>query len=307
MNAPLIIDIEGNSQDDGPGIRSVVFFKGCPLSCLWCQNPESQNRRAELWWDRDKCISDGACQRVCLPGAISRDNLFFIDRSKCTLCFKCVAVCPSKALRRVGREMSVDEIVNEVVRFKPYFDTSGGGVTLSGGDPTLHLSFTSNLLARFKAEGVHTLLETAGWFDLEQFESLILPYVDQIYFDIKFIDSSEHERYCGVKNELILSNFISLHEKSSSGGFGILPRTPLIPGITDTEKNIHEIAAFYDRCCVRRAVFLPNNPAWTAKLDKLGRQAQFDRESPIRKLYDGDREKRIGEYFVEHEIDVNFG
>ena len=303
----LIIDIEGNSQDDGPGIRSVIFFKGCPLDCLWCQNPESKKITAELWWDKEKCIGCGECINVCPEGAISRDNLFFIDRNFCTLCFKCVEVCPSTALHRVGQEMSVEEIVRKVVNYKPFFVTSGGGVTLSGGEPTLPVEFTSALLKRFKGEGIHTLLETAGLFDFEQFESMLLPYVDMIYFDVKLIDPLEHERYCGVNNERVLGNFILLQNKLQSGHFKLLPRTPLIPGITDTETNIQAIADFYNKHEVQKTILLPNNPAWIQKLGKIGQKDIFGSKNPIRKFYDEAKEEKIRGYFSKHGIEVSFG
>ena len=258
----------------------------------------------ELWWDQEKCVDDKECMRACPQGAISRDNPDFIDRNICTLCFECVDVCPSKALTRVGQRMSVDDIVEKVVRFKPFFDTSGGGVTLSGGEPTLPMEFTSVLLKSFKANRLHTLLETAGLFEFRQFESLVLPYVDLIFFDIKFIDSTEHEHYCGIKNERILRNFISLHQKSLSCDFELLPRTPLIPGITDTETNIGDIAAFYQRHNVRRIALVPNNPAWIPKLDKLGQKATFDANSPMRRLYSDEKKKKINERFIRAGIEV---
>ncbi len=242
--------------------------------------------------------------KVCPQGAISRNNPGFIDRNICTLCFRCVDVCPSKALSRAGQIMSVDDILQKVVRFKPFFDTSGGGVTLSGGEPTLPIEFTSILLRRFKTNGIQTLLETAGLFELRQFESLILPYVDSIFFDIKFIDSTEHEHYCGIKNERILQNFISLHQRSLSEDFELLPRTPLISGITDTEINIRAITDFYHRHKVRKTALLPNNPAWIPKLDKLGQKATFDTNAPMRRLYDGEKETKIKKYFLERGIEV---
>ena len=143
---PLIIAIEGNSREDGPGIRSVIFFKGCPLNCLWCQNPESKQRSAELWWDRDKCIECGDCINVCPQGALSAVNSEFLARDKCDLDFECVRVCPTQAVQRIGQNMSADEIIRKVLRYKPFFDTSGGGVTLSGGEPMLNMQFTSDLL-----------------------------------------------------------------------------------------------------------------------------------------------------------------
>jgi len=304
---PLIIDIEGNSFDDGTGIRSVIFFKGCPLDCTWCHNPESKKIEAELWWDSEKCIDCGECIKVCTEKAISRDNPFFIDRQKCNLHFNCVDVCPSKALVRVGTQMSIDEIVKKVIRYKPFFDSSGGGVTLSGGEATLPIEFTSMLLKRLKEEGIHTLLETAGLFDFEKFKTLILPFVNMIYFDIKLIDSQKHKYYCGVSNEIILDNFIKLFEESKSNSFELLSRTPLIPGITDNESNISAIAKFYNEQGVKKAVLLPNNPAWLHKSSKLGKETQFNSDHPIHKFYDDKKKKKLINYFLKNEIEITFG
>ncbi len=304
---PHIIEVKGNSHDDGPGIRSVVFFKGCPLDCFWCHNPESKEIDPELWWDRKTCIDCGECTIVCPEGAISRYNSFFIDRDFCVLCFDCVDVCPSKAMTRKGHEMSVEEIVKKVARYKPFFDQSNGGVTLSGGEPTLPMEFTSALLRRFKEEGIHTLLETAGLFDFGKFESLLLPFVDMIYFDIKFIDPLDHKRYCGVTNEHILSNFILLHKKLQSGQVELWPRTPLIPGITDNEKNMRELAEFYRKHEVQKAVLLSNNPVWIQKLDKMGQKEDFDSDDLIRTFYDDKKKKRIKDYFFEQGIEMIFG
>lgn len=269
-NSPLILEIKGNSLDDGPGIRSVVFFKGCPLSCVWCHNPESKNPQQEISFDANKCIGCNTCIDSCVHGALSRDNRYFIDRDKCTLCMACVDACPSGALDRVGKVMSVDEIVNKCLRDKPFFNTSGGGVTLSGGEPTLFMEFTHNLLKNFKKQGISTLVETCGQFNMDRFERLILPYTDLIYMDIKIFDPDMHKRYCGVNNQLILENFIRLNELSQKNGFSILPRTPLIPGITDTETNIRAIADFLKAQGVKHSALLTYNPLWHEKNDKIG-------------------------------------
>ncbi len=299
---PLFVNIEGNSHNDGPGIRSVIFFKGCSLNCLWCHNPESKKIDAELWWNKEECIDDGACIEVCPKSAISRNNPYFIDRNICDLCFKCVDVCPSKALRRVGQRKSVDDIISEIMKYKPFFDTSGGGITLSGGEPTLPIEFTSTLLKRLRQAGIHTLLETSGSFDLSKFNEVILPYVDLIYFDIKFIDSSKHEYYCGVNNERILNNFIELHRNAASGNFEILPRTPLIPQITDTKENIRDIAAFYNKYAVNKAAVLPNNPAWILKCDKLGQPSVTECRPRLKEIYDEKETEKIKAYYMERHI-----
>ena len=267
---PLILDIKGNSLDDGPGIRSVVFFKGCPLLCVWCHNPESKKVGPEIAFDPSECVGCDTCLMVCLEKALSRKNPFFIDRDRCTLCFACVDECPSGALSRVGREMTVDEIVASVTRDKPFFDASGGGVTLSGGEPTLFPDFLARLLAALKAEGIHTLLETCGQFNWPFFADGILPLVDTIYFDIKLMDPKAHQTYCGVSNPRILENFIQLNERAGSGKFLLHPRTPLIPGITATTENLTAIARFLADHHIKKAQLLPYNPLWSTKNQKIG-------------------------------------
>ncbi len=304
---PLIADIKGNSFEDGPGIRSVIFFKGCPLDCVWCHNPESKKLEAELWWDVEKCINCGECIEVCSNKAISLNNPFFVDRQKCNLSFNCLDVCPSNALSIVGRRMSVEEIVEKVIKYKPFFDSSGGGVTLSGGEATLCIEYISLLLKRFKEEGIHTLLETAGLFDFDKFVKLLLPYLDMIYFDIKIIDNLKHKYYCGVSNEVIFDNFSKLLEKTKTNEFELLSRTPLIPRITDDESNISSIVKFYNELGINKAILLLNNPAWLHKIDKLGQTRQFNMDHPIKKFYDDKKKKKLMDYFLKHDIEIAFG
>ena len=270
---PLILDVRGNSLDDGPGIRSVVFFKGCPLSCVWCHNPECRNADAELSYDAELCISCNACLDACPQQALSRNNPEFVDRVRCVRCFTCTKVCPSGALSVAGREMSVDEILQRIVCDKPFFDSSAGGVTLSGGEPTLFMVFAASLAQALKREGIHVLLETCGLFDYDDFMKRLFPHLNAIYYDIKLIDSEAHRRYCGAPNEKILHNFSRL-VKTIRGikkkSVYILPRTPLIPGITDTDENLAGIASFLRRCGIARASLLPYNPLWHKKCVKLG-------------------------------------
>lgn len=268
--APLILEIKGNSLDDGPGIRSVIFFKGCPLSCVWCHNPESKKAVQEISFDAQTCIGCGACREVCPECALSTDNRFYIDRDRCTLCFQCVDVCPAGALDRVGSVMSVDDILKRILPDKVFFDTSGGGVTLSGGEPTLFTEFSSQLLKTLKHEGIHTLMETCGMFDFSSFMEKLYPYLDTVYFDIKLISGEQHRRHCGVDNKKILENFKALHRAALQNGKRLLPRTPLIPDITDTKENIEEIAAFLKSLKVREAALLAYNPLWHDKSDKVG-------------------------------------
>jgi pyruvate formate lyase activating enzyme len=301
---PLVLDLKGYSLDDGPGIRSVVFFKGCPLKCLWCQNPESWSVRPELSHDEEACIGCGTCVEACPEGAVSTELPRAIDRGRCSLCFECVERCPSAAMRRMGREMSVDEIVAAVVRYRRFFESSGGGVTLSGGEATLFMQFASELLRELKRERLHTLLETCGCFDMARFESLLLPWVDTIYFDIKLLDAAAHRRYCGVGNERILGNFSDLQKHVLEGGFELLPRTPLIPGITDTEANLRAIAGFLRGQGVRRAALMDNNPIWLDKCGKLGLAPPFTEGHPARGFYDGERSAWATALFRSHGIEV---
>lgn len=270
MKQPLILEIKGNSLDDGPGIRSVVFFKGCPLACTWCHNPESKRTGVEIGFEARTCAGCDTCMGVCPEKAIARNNPFFIDRSACTLCFQCVDACPSGALSRIGASMSVAEIVSRVIRDKPFYDTSGGGVTLSGGEPALFMDFAGELLKALKAAGIHTLIETCGLFDLDRFNSCIYPWVDVIYYDIKLIDKNAHVRHCGVSNETILNNFKALNTRAGDDEISIIPRTPLIPGITDTPENIKSIAKFLSSCGISEARLLPYHPLWQEKNCKIG-------------------------------------
>lgn len=270
IKSPLILEIKGNSLDDGPGIRSVVFYKGCPLSCVWCHNPESKKAVKEISFDAKTCIDCGACREVCPKNALGRDNPFYIDRSKCDLCFLCLDVCPSGALDSVGKAMSINDIMNKILPDKPFFDTSGGGVTLSGGEPTLFMDFTSGLLKSLKQNNIHTLLETCGFFDIHKFMDRLYPYLDAIYFDIKIIDREAHKKYCGVSNETILDNFRLLSRQAADDGKMFLARTPLIPDMTDTESNIQGIASFLKSLNITEAALLAYNPLWHEKSDKVG-------------------------------------
>jgi pyruvate formate lyase activating enzyme len=268
--SPLVLDIKGNALDDGPGVRSVVFFKGCLLSCVWCHNPEGVRKGAELSFDADRCVDARSCIAVCEAGALSKSNPLFVDRDKCTLCYACVEACPSLALTRVGEPMPVAALVEKLLRYKGVYDASGGGVTLSGGEPTIHMEYVSELLQQLKSNGIHTLLQTAGLFPFGKFMQLVYPHLDMIHFDLKLFDAEAHRRYCGVTNETILDNFRKLHEHYRDGGVELLARTPLVPGITDTPANLAAIAGFLNRLGVARVQLMSYNPLWHDKSVKLG-------------------------------------
>ena len=301
---PLILDIKGNSLDDGPGIRTIIFFKGCPLDCVWCQNPESKRTVAEIAFDAKECIGCGRCLEVCPEGALSRENPFYIDRDACTLCFTCVEECPARALDRVGREMTVEDIVKAVVRDRPFFNTSGGGVTLSGGEPALFCDFVSRLLQALKGERVHTLIETCGQFRLDMFESLMLPYLDAVYFDIKLMDARLHREYCGVSNETIVENFVRLRMLCAGKKVVLLPRVPLIPGITERESNLAAIALFLKEQGAPRVQLLPYNPLWHEKTDKIGAANSLRQNAAMTTWLDKKRIEACREIFTRQGIEV---
>ncbi len=270
MKKPLIFEIKGNSLDDGPGIRTVIFMKGCPLSCVWCHNPEGMRPGPEHSYDSKECIGCLACLNICSSQAIiNEDGNLRTDRSKCSECHTCVSVCPTGALEIVGKELSIEWIVSEVMKDRPFFETSGGGVTLSGGEPSMFMDFCSSLLQEFKKLRINTLLETCGLFDMDRFLEKMLPFLDMIYFDIKLFDSSEHKKYCGVSNDKIIENFRTLSFMKPEH---ILPRVPLVPGITDTDSNLNAIAGFLLSCKVSRIKLLPYNPLWPDKLMKFSAQ-----------------------------------
>jgi len=273
----LIFEVKGNSLDDGPGIRTVVFFKGCPLSCLWCHNPESKKARIEISFDREKCIGCGSCLDVCPADALDRSDPLYVDRQRCTLCMECTRVCPGGALSRVGRFWGIDELMDEIEKDLPFFQTSGGGLTLSGGEPTLYMDFASRLLNKAKKKRIHTLLETCGYFDIQRFQELLYPFLDAVYYDIKLHDPAEHRRFCGVSNETILQNFRDLSRLCPPDGKELLPRIPLIPGITATRVNLASIALFLKECRAPTVELLPYNPLWLSKLSVLGQAGRTER------------------------------
>ncbi len=301
-DVPLIVEVKGNSLDDGPGIRTVVFFKGCPLSCVWCHNPECMRPGLELAYDARECVGCDACVSSCPLRALSRDNPGFVDRWKCDLCMACVDACPSGALSRVGKAMAVEEIVEAVRRDLPFFRTSGGGVTLSGGEPTMYMDFSSRLLKELKKEGIDTLLETCGQFDHARFIKELYPHLDHIYFDLKLHDPGEHRRYCGVSNDRILDNFARLYRAALDGGVPVLPRIPLVPGITARPRNLEALARFLAEHGARRVALMDYNPLWVEKGAKVGTDNPHARDESMRTFMNREEAARCRAAFSSFEL-----
>jgi pyruvate formate lyase activating enzyme len=234
-----ITDIQRFSIHDGPGIRTLIFFKGCPLSCPWCCNPETQSGASEIVFYDFKCIGCKNCLRACTREAILRPGKHHVDSQRCDLCGACVDVCPSGALKIAGTPMSVEELVEVVEKDRIFYEKSGGGVTITGGEPLSQPSFLYALLDALKKQGFHTAIETSGFGDWACLEN-IRPKTDLFLFDLKLLDSRKHREVTGVDNAAILSNLKKLIETGSN----VVVRIPVIPGYTADDGNIEEIFRF---------------------------------------------------------------
>jgi pyruvate formate lyase activating enzyme len=265
---PLVVDIKRDSTEDGPGIRSVVFFKGCPLRCIFCHNPETWEPGLEIVFSLESCVFCGDCERECPENAVSLDSLDRIDRNFCTRCGKCVDVCPGKGLRRVGQYLGVEKLAGLLMEDQVFYANSNGGITLSGGECTLFPGYLEALLKYLEPYDVHIVLETSGYFEYDTFRERLMPYLDLIYFDLKFADPITHKRYTGLQNRIILENFSRL---ISENGIEVVPRIPLIPGITATRENLRGIAVFLQRLKINKADLLPYNPMGVGKFSTLGK------------------------------------
>ncbi len=267
-NLPLIVDIKRHSLKDGPGIRSVVFFKGCSLRCIFCHNPETQDIWAEIAFSERKCIGCGKCADSCPEAAISVLSQKRIDRNRCIRCGSCTLVCPGNALRLVGSYYSVEALMEILLRDLSFYRHSNGGVTLSGGECTIYPDYLNSLLRCLKSNGIHVVLETSGYFAYDVFREKILPYIDLIYYDIKISNPTAHVQHTGRANRRIFDNLRRLLREEK---INVLPRIPLIPGVTSTRENLLAIVDFLceaGACCV---CLLPYNPLGIDKYLSLSR------------------------------------
>ena len=277
MSEGIIFNIQKLSIHDGPGIRTVVFFKGCPLRCLWCANPESQKKEREIACFTNRCVECGYCENVCPQHAITRTGkVSVIDRDKCDLCEVCVKECCTNSKQVVGKPYSLDEVMVEILKDKPFYDESGGGVTFSGGEPLMQADFLLETLKACKEAGVNTAIETTGLGDLSKFLEAA-KYLDLVFFDVKHMDSKIHEQLTGVPNERIHQHLRELAKVHHN----IIARIPTIPGMNDSEENIAATAAFVSSLGIGKLELLPYHNFGEYKYSQMGMEYQLhDIESP---------------------------
>ncbi len=285
----IIFDIKRYAIHDGPGIRTTVFMKGCPLRCIWCHNPESQKKDFEIMYFEYKCIYCHTCQMVCPERVIYFDEneVQHFDRGKCTYCGICTDNCPTGALEFVGRIITVDELMMEIEKDLTIFDSSGGGVTFSGGEPLMQPVFLRESLKRLKEMHVHTALDTSGYASRDIIKS-IMDYVDVFLYDIKLYQDEEHIKYTGVSNKIIKENLKFLAES----GKNVVLRFPVIPTITDREENVDAWIEFIKNLrSIKEIDLLPYHDV-AEKFKRLGRKYEMDvHNSPSQETMEKIKEK----------------
>ena len=266
-----VVDIQRYAVHDGPGIRTVVFLKGCLLRCAWCHNPDAIDPRPQIAFVAARCIGCGACLDVCPRDAIRLGDDRRIDRDRCDACMLCADECMTGALSQVGETYTVDRLLAQVVRDLPFYEESGGGVTLSGGEPLLQHRFTAAFLAAAKRAGLHTVIETCGHVRWAHIEA-VLPDVDLVYFDLKLMNAAQHRQWIGVGNELILANarrLVAVHPD-------VVFRCPLVPGCTASDANVTALIDLLSELRRRSVHLLPYHNLGEGKLARV--------DSPLRPL-----------------------
>lgn len=263
----LITDIQRFSIHDGPGIRTTVFLKGCNMVCAWCHNPEALAIKRQLQFYPDKCIGCGACFSACGYGVHEiKEGMRQLHRAHCTACGACAEVCCAESLQMAGKEVTIEAVMEEVLADRDFYAHSGGGITLSGGEPACQIAFAKELLNCSKQEGLHTAIETnlsLGWSEYEG----LLPFTDLVLFDIKLMDPELHQTWTGISNDIVMSNARTLSET----GKPMVVRTPVIPGVNDDPETISAIAEFIkDFKSLQYYELMPYHPLGAGKYTSLG-------------------------------------
>ena len=300
-DSALIFNIQRFSIHDGPGIRTTVFFKGCPLKCQWCHNPESVNQFPEIAYHESRCIKCYKCIEVCSKEALSKSqNGITINREKCDGCGKCAEICYSGALELCGRYMKIEEVMAEVIRDLPFYKNSNGGLTASGGEPLAQANFVADFFTRAREEGIHTALDTSGHAEWATFRK-VLDHTDLVLYDVKTMGSERHKTLTGVPNKLILANL----ERTCREGIPVVVRIPVVPkyNIVNVEEDIREIADFLQGLnTVKRVDLLPFHGLGKSKYLMLDRNYVVDIEPP-----DKEYVERIKKILASSGIEVSIG
>ncbi len=263
-----IFDIQRFCLDDGPGIRTTVFLKGCMLRCAWCHNPESLSDKVQLAYYENKCVRCGKCREVCPNGvhSFTEDGIRQVHFSSCVACGNCVRACPADALALLGRSMEASDVIDQVMKDEAYYRHSGGGVTFSGGEPTMQFAFLKELLQLAKAKGLHTCIETNGCLAPARMKEL-LPLLDLVLLDYKMTDEDMHKRYVGIDRSVVLATFAFMGEEKQP----VVLRAPIIPGLNDNEEHFAAIRALKAKYPnILRAQVMPYHTIGKGKYGEIG-------------------------------------
>jgi len=306
-NQATILEIVRMSTEDGPGIRTTVFFKGCTLKCAWCHNPESISIHAQLCWVGSRCIGCKTCLSVCKENALTLTEAGMeIDRTRCTGCGDCAEECPGTALELMGKSWQLDDLVAEVIKDRAYFETSNGGITISGGEPTMQAGFAGKFLKTLRGKGLHTALDTCGQCSRDALDQ-VLPYSAMVLFDIKLIDQQTHKKFTGHDNRRILDNLLYVADYIRSHVYPaqMWIRTPMIPGATATPENISGIGKFIASHLdgvVSRWELCAFNNLCRDKYHRLDQRWAFEDESLLTQSFLDDLEDSAKQSGVDPEI-----
>lgn len=293
----IVFDIQRFSIHDGPGIRTIIFLKGCPLRCRWCSNPESQKMKPELMYRSDQCIRCGSCFKVCKVGAINLDKEYIVDRDKCTSCGECVLVCPSSALLMKGKTMTVEEVIKEARKDSIQYYRSDGGITLSGGEALVQGEFAKELFKACKAQGWHTAIETEGYANEEVIRD-VMPYVDLVMLDIKSVNPKKHVEFTGVDNETILKNAKIIQEITNT-----VIRIPVIPEFNASREEITDIIKFVKTLPnVKKVHLLPYHRYGENKYKLLNREYEMKDTKELSDDYKNELKQIVESYGLECQI-----